>query len=727
MIKALLISTLLIHAAPADTVELLPATVSVLKEQMSIEYIPSPVSVVRAAELSQTGISRPQGLSSRIPGLYIPDYGASLTATIYLRGMGSRMDNPVMGLYVDGIPILDKNAYVFDWEDVVRVTMLHGPQGTLYGRNSMGGVLTLRTLSPSDRTRPALNLEYGTAGHLRISASAIIGSNALSITFRHLNGFFQNTYKNEPCDPYNGAALRWKWEGAVKSVRLQNTLSATASREGGFAYGKWDNGQQKRVSYNDEGSYGRISLIDGLHAQFRRDAIVADASASIQVLSDQMKMDQDFTPVSVFTLQQRQRSMAGTVEVHISRNAAEKVWIPQTGIFAMYKRNRITAPVNFKRAGIEELILSHANAHIPPDIGHLAIPDEEIPVNSNFLIGTWNTALFHESVFVLGKWQFTAGLRLDYEGAMMDYDCLASLHYQFIPTMSSEKSFSVPYAGVKRHDHLVLLPKLSALYRAGSFVSLYATASKGYRSGGFNTQIFSDILQNMTMNALMRDLGVYLDRPVVSVTAGNTEYDPEQAWNFETGARIRKGAFSAELSAYAIVLRDQQLTVFPPGLSTGRMMTNAGRSRSLGAEVQLDWMPGNFRSHLSWSWCDARFVSYHDGNSDYSGNPVPYIPKHTLYVSAGYSLPLGSCRLEIDAFLRGTGPVSWNEANTLEDPFRARIDARAALVFPQWEIYLRGENLTDSNGHVFYFKSIGNEFFANEKPRAFLAGISIKF
>ena len=107
-------------------------------------------------------------LSSRVPGLHIPDYGASLTSTIYLRGLGSRMENPVLGLYVDGFPVLDKNAYDFDWEGIRNATLLRGPQGTLYGRNSMGGVLSLRTLSPSDAVRPSVRLEYGTANTLRL-------------------------------------------------------------------------------------------------------------------------------------------------------------------------------------------------------------------------------------------------------------------------------------------------------------------------------------------------------------------------------------------------------------------------------------------------------------------------------------------------------------------------------------------------------------------------------
>lgn len=64
--------------------------------------------------------------------------------------------------------------------------------------------------------------------------------------------------------------------------------------------------------------------------------------------------------------------------------------------------------------------------------------------------------------------------------------------------------------------------------------------------------------------------------------------------------------------------------------------------------------------------------------------------------------------------------------NTLREPFRLRPDARIALVFPRWEIYVRAENLTQTPGHSFYFKSVGNEFLAGVKPRTILTGISIK-
>lgn len=726
MLSAVIIS-LLSALSPVQDTLLPPATVISLKESVVVEKIASPVSVIRGEALRRDGTDRPKRLSGIIPGLHIPEYGASLTSTIYLRGLGSRMENPVMGLYLDGIPVLDKNTYDFTWSGIRNVTMLRGPQGTLYGRNSMAGMLSVQSLSPSDKAGTCLNLEYGAASSIRANGVVSTGNHVFSAAYSHTDGFFPNEFKGRNCDPFDGLSAHWKWERPINEhLFLSNSLWASLSNEGGFAYGRWKDGQLLPVSYNDEGAYRRLSLIDGLRARWQADAFTVDASASIQLLADDMRMDQDFTPESVFTLQQRQHSGAGTFEVRFRRNDAGAAWQPQTGVFTLYKMNHLEAPVTFKRGGIERLILDNANGHIPADIGYLTISDTALPVNSDFLISSWNAAIFHESVFACGKWQFTAGLRLDYEDSRMDYDCLASLHYRFVPTMKADKAFDVPYTGRKYHAVFEVLPKISVLYAASEVLSLYSNVSKGYRAGGFNTQIFSDILQNETMNGLMKDLGVYLDRPMVSVSADNTEYDPESAWNFEAGIRIRHGDLRGEWSAYYLAVRNQQLTVFPPAMSTGRMMTNAGRSRNIGTEAELSWTPGAFRSNVSLSWCDARFVRYDDGNRDYAGNHVPYVPRHTLFVGTGYRFNLNKCHLDVDLDARGTGPIWWNEENTLREPFSLRFDGRIGLAFSKWELYVRAENLTDVKTRSFYFKSVGNEFFASTKPRIILTGISIK-
>lgn len=729
MTTTFLISLFAIVSPLEDTlVQQLPTiTVAAPKEVVQSGRMASAISVIHYSMLQKNSTFRPNALSSVIPGLHIPDYGASLTSTIYMRGLGSRMENPVMGLYIDGIPVIDKNAYDFDWEGVSRATMLRGPQGTLYGRNAMSGVLSLSTFSPCDDYRPTIRIEYGTANTVRAGISLTADRNALSATFRHTDGYFRNSWKDELCDPYNGLALRWKWVNDCNdSLRLTNTLQTNISREGGFAYGLWQDSIMHPVSYNDESSYKRLSVIEGFSLHNIGDRMITDATASIQILADDMHMDQDYTPQSIFTLQQRQMSGAGTMEITIRRTDTESLWQPLTGLFSFYRRNSLFAPVTFKREGIETLILNNANSHIPAEIGYLTISDTEMPVNSDFIIGSWNYAVFHESVFDLGRWLITAGVRLDFEGGTMDYDCMARLHYRFEPVMTSGRELSIPYKGSLSHSHFDVLPKLSAIFKASDEVTLYSTASKGYRAGGFNTQIFSDILQNKTMTATMNDMGIYLDNPSVSVTALNTEYDPETAWNLEFGARFSHDSFRAEASAFHMDVRNQQLTVFPPGKSTGRMMTNAGHSRSIGVETELDWTPGSFRSHLSWAWCDARFVRYNDGNNDYSGNRLPYVPEHTLYMSMGYGLKIGDSTLDADASIRGEGPISWDESGTIEESFRLVAGVRLAIVFQDWEFYVRADNLTNEPGRSFYFKSVGNRFFASTKPRMIMTGLTIK-
>ncbi|MBO7488540.1 MAG: TonB-dependent receptor [Bacteroidales bacterium] len=718
------ILSLLMLVPEADTL-LSSAHITAFKERVSLEKVPSPVSVFLPAELKTEGVTTQGRLTAMVPGLLIPDYGASLTSTIYLRGIGSRMENPSVSLYLDGIPIMDKNAYDFDWNGIRFAALMRGPGATLYGRNSMSGTLVLQSMAPSGGKSLSAYAEAGLAETLRAGVTATFGRNVLSASFKHGGGWFMNEYKGAPCDPYDGFSVRWKWEQPEQqSIQWSNTLFASLSKEGGFAYGLYEDDTLHPVSYDSEGSYRRLSVIDGVRLHYRSDNFTIEGSGSLQLLSDDMRMDQDFTPQPVFTLRQAQNSGTGTVEVIVRSESG--IWQPSTGLFAFYKRNHMHAPVTFGRAGIETLILDNANRNIPQDIGYLSIPDEQMPIDSDFGISTFGAALFHESVITAGRWRLTAGLRLDYEGGAMAYDCLAALHYRFVPTMKADKPFEVPYRGrVTQSSGLQVLPRVSALVEAADGFFVFGTVSKGYRAGGFNTQIFSDILQNQTMNAMMKDLGVYFDTPSVSVVAENTRYKPETAWNYETGLRYVREKFRAEASVYYMDVRNQQLTVFPPGKSTGRMMTNAGHSRSVGAEAEADWQPGEFHFHTSYAWCDARFVDYNDGNHDYSGNHIPYVPVHTFFASAAWSHPIKNARLNLSTSVRAYGPVFWDESGTLSEPVHIRPEARIALVLPGWEIWLRGENLAGSSGRNFYFKSVGREFFSRERPRNIMLGISI--
>ena len=125
-------------------------------------------------------------------------------------------------------------------------------------------------------------------------------------------------------------------------------------------------------------------------------------------------------------------------------------------------------------------------------------------ISSNFDIPTYGLAIYHESSLRAGeRWRFTAGLRLDYENTKMTYDNMASVNYLFdmtsrnpnIPVLN--RTVDVPFKGEEKLDYLELLPKFAINYTTG-IGDVYVTATRGYKAGGFNTQIFSDILQNKT-------------------------------------------------------------------------------------------------------------------------------------------------------------------------------------------------------------------------------------
>jgi outer membrane receptor protein involved in Fe transport len=205
---------------PVDTLSSAVVETSV-KQILPLERLAAPVSVMYLNQLEERGIDSPKKLSSIVPNLHIPDYGSSMTSSIYLRGYGSRMENPVLGLYIDDVPVLNKNSYDLEMLDIRRADLFRGPQGTVYGRNSMCGVLSMTTLSPSSYSGVRAALEYGAANSLMASVSAYGTSNGGlaaggGISYRRTDGFFTNAYDGSACDSSDAVSMRLRLEKRLR-------------------------------------------------------------------------------------------------------------------------------------------------------------------------------------------------------------------------------------------------------------------------------------------------------------------------------------------------------------------------------------------------------------------------------------------------------------------------------------------------------------------------------
>lgn len=210
------------------------------------------------------------------------------------------------------------------------------------------------------------------------------------------------------------------------------------------------------------------------------------------------------------------------------------------------------------------------------------------------------------------------------------------------------------YQGNIDKDYLQLLPKFALQYDfARNRGNVYATVSKGYRSGGYNVQMFSDLLQSSLKNDMMRQskeaimpnvpdaykelVGKYFPDAGENPDAKSaTVYKPEQTWNYEIGTHLNllDGRLHADAAIFWLETRDQQISRFAPS-GLGRETANAGKSRSQGAEVALTAaVATDFTLNASYGYTYATFKDYITNEKvngelqeiSYNGKYVPLFP-----------------------------------------------------------------------------------------------------
>lgn len=699
---------------PADTLP--EVSVTAIKRQATLRYQPMAATVVDSAQLARFDIKGLKGLSEVAPNFYVPDYGSRMTSSIYVRGIGARMDQPSVALNVDNVPYLTKDAYDMDLPDIAGVEVLRGPQSTLYGRNAMMGVVNIRTLSPLQWQGLRATLQAGTGNSYRAALGlyAMPGRSwgmGLSGDFRYRGGWFTNAHTGRKADRERGGSVRWRTAARTAGgLAIDNAAAATFTRQDGYPYAYE---ATDRIDYNDTCRYRRATVTDGLTVRYTAGRVKLSSISSFQYLDDDMTLDQDFMPQSYFTLRQRRRERAVTQDLVASGTAGAYGWLG--GVFGFYKNTHMDAPVTFKDDGVAELIEQHRN-QANPDYP-IRWDDRQFVLGSDFRTVTDGVALYHRSTLDAGMWNFALGLRLDMERASMRHHSRCNTGYTVLGPDGRPYS-NVPVViddgGRLRQTFTQLLPSLTVTRRLDHSI-IYATAAKGYKAGGFNNQMFSDVLQQR----IMATMGL----PMAYDVADIVSYRPEVSWNYEAGMHVTcdDGRVHAAVAAFYIDCRDQQLTVFPDGSGTGRIMTNAGKTRSCGAELSGNFAVGRWRLDVSYGYTNARFVRYDDGKHDYAHRRVPYAPMHTAFASACYSPVDG---LSLDVNVRGVGDIYWDEANTARQPFYALLGATARYQSRGWSLELWGQNLTATHYRTFRYVSMSRGFYQKGLPAR--AGVTLK-
>ncbi len=712
--------------------------VSQPKEATLLRLQPVSSNLFGASEMQRLQVRDLRELSAYVPSFSMPQYGSRLTSSIYMRGTGSRMNAAASSVpvYYDHIPLMSKSAFNSHFYMLDRVDVLRGPQATLYGMNSEGGLVRIYSKDPM--RYQGTDIALGVGNHFQRKAEVAhfhrpSENFAFSVAgfYQGQDGFFDNTNLNEKNDKGNeaGAKVRLMWQ-MTSRLKADLTADYQFTKENAFPYGLYDiaNDEVALPATTFMNTYRRQMLNTGLNLTYELDRLRIASTTSYQHLYDYMDMDQDYTPADRMSLMQHQKMNALTEELAV-RTHDNSRWQWTTGVFAAYQHTTTDAPVTFGPA-LTGTIAKGIMSAMPSAVQSM-FTTWEIPcfdVDETFKTPQTNLGIFHESnIELTDRLKATVGLRLDYMKAKVEYDSRGSLDLHYIANMMGtqlEETFTLTDSVINNTSKstLQLLPKLGLVYLLGNHGSnIYVQLSKGYRAGGYNIQMFSDILQTEMQtngkNLRTGDFNVTHDAAAYEEVNRTIEYEPETSWNFEVGAHLNlfDNRLKADIAAYYLKVSNLQLTKMARNYSFGRMMVNAGKSRSCGVELGLRGQAVDNR--LIWaatySMTHANFREYTDSvkvdgtmtEVDYKGNKVPFVPQHMFSGMVDYRFDITSDgllrSLTLGVNVAGQGKTYWDEANTVAQKFYATMGAHAQLDMGAVSLDLWGRNLTDTRYATF--------------------------
>ena len=669
------IDTLSIREVTLDEI-----TVKSPKEQTNIRQLPASISIVTSRLLESSEVNSLKDLSSAIPNFFMPDYGSKLTSPVYIRGIGSRINSPSVGIYVDDVPYFEKAAFDFDFFDIDRVEVLRGPQGTLYGRNTMGGIINVFTKSPLTETGSKIKLSAGNYGNYTAGMNHYgqIGKKlgfAVNLSGVHRDGFFTNLYSGNKVDKMNsvGARGRLVWKISDR-MTAENVASFEHSNQGGYPYALYKDSLKDnlQVNYDQYSSYLRNLFSDALIWNYSGDKFKIHATSSFQLLNDNQSIDQDFTPAKQYFVVQKQDQKMFSQEVVIKSNQKKRYeWL-----FGAY--------------GFVQLFDNNVEVNY-------------YPTKSDYTKGydhrISGAAFFHQSTlndFLIPHLSLTAGVRLDLEKDKLNYtyDVLtAGLWVNKTDTIYPSLS------GAK------ILPKLTINYQAGNS-TVYATVAKGYKTGGFNSTF---------------------ERPE------DLTFDPEYSWNYELGWRapLFNRFIYADAAIFYIDWTNQQIYQPVPS-GRGSMLKNAGETESKGLELSMRMAPVNgFEANVSYGYTKATFLTYMaNKTTDYSGNFIPYVPEQTIAFSGSKTFLFKQSMIEsmrIGLNYRGTGKYYWTEKNTDFQKYYGLLDGKITFTKGNLQLEFWGKNIMDTQYYAFSFEALGNRYVQQGRPSQVGVNLSLKF
>jgi iron complex outermembrane recepter protein len=688
------------------------------KRSESLQDVPISITALTSDTIEQAGIDGVRDIGILTPGLQMAQN--STTWVPYIRGIGTQNTSAGaeagVATYIDGVYMASPYGASITFNNIDRVEVLKGPQGTLFGRNASGGLVHIITKDPSQETQAYGKIGYGNydTSIAQLYATTGISENlAADIALNYRNqdeSWIDNVAPNGPeIDGDNSWGIRTKWLYEIDNLRV------TAAAD--YDFHDSAQGDNRSIVPGSVGlgplGFNFTSLPDFHDVQLNQPAIseVENYGGSLKVeysldIADFQSItayretilesffDNDGTPIGFVDVKQNSEAKTFTQELQLTSNGSQNFdWI--VGFFYMNDEQGYVQPQGL-------------------GLGGLAFPDPidgVSPASVGIINGveTESFAVFAETTFSLTEaTRLVTGVRYTRDekevGGITEVNLTDGSTLLTVPNITASESWGEPtWRIVLEHD-------------LTEDMMVYASYNRGFRSGAYNT-----------------------------VAVDGIPLDPEIADAFELGFKSDLADGRVRLNGAFYYTDYQDLQIFL-SLGTSTVLLNAASAEIMGAELE---MTANITDELSLNlgvnWMETEYKDFAEGINgsirnelgwtlpapiDPEGNDLAYAPELTFNVSAKYekALDMGIVGATVD--YAWTDQFNWAFIGRLQQESYGVVNASLYWwnTAETYGVNLWARNLADEEYATY---AVGQDFigdhYAAAPPRTYGAEFKFRF
>ncbi|MBE7171852.1 MAG: TonB-dependent receptor [Williamsia sp.] len=665
--------------------------VSAQKEEELLQRLPVSVTHISATQVQEYRLWNSKDITAIVPNLFSYDPGDKRNV-ISVRGITTTSYDPAVATYIDGVNQFGLDTYIPQLFDVDHIEVLRGPQGTLYGRNAMGGVVNIITKRPTNQPAGFGEISIGNKGQQRYAAGIRVplikdklffGAASL---YDHLNGFYWNDFNHSKYDRQNNATGNYylKFLPGNQWALTLNVKHSSWVNHGPFPLVNGVEDAFKNPFHLSQNAVTQMNDNTGnasLSAIYTGPAFSFSSQTAYQSNARIYKtpIDADFSPIDGVTIINNyggdwNKVKVWTQEFKFSSAASLRTPFKWTaGAYLFYQDNPV------KQA-----------THYGADAALLGSPDANFSLINIAKGKSDGLALFGQATYTISsKLDLTAGLRYDYEHKKQ------SVRGQYQHDPAPTPGFDYRSDTLAKASFRAVSPKLTLGYHASTNSLVFLSYSRGYRAGGL-TSLPSDPSQ---------------------ANSALYSFKPEYSNNIEAGVKnmLLQNKLMVNITAFYTTVNDAQVPtlVLPAGVVITR---NTGKLTSKGAELELAATPaGGLELDYSFGYNQAKYttlkLAQNGTEVNLKGKYQLFTPDVTSMLAVQYSYALNKARTS-RLVLRGewkyVGRQYFDLANTIKQDAYSLLNTRFGFEAKQFSVLFWGRNLANKTfiGYAYDFGAV---------------------